>query len=48
MIKELLRINNAAPSEESKFRKIFAEVAQKYSPQNTWIQLNDGNWIRKK
>jgi|YelNatPaOPRAMG01_1025707.scaffolds.fasta_scaffold56026_2 uncharacterized protein YdbL (DUF1318 family) len=48
MIKELLRINNAAPSEEAKFRKIFSEVAQKYSPQNTWIQLTDGNWTRKK
>ena len=47
MIKELLRINNAAPEEEKKFRKIFAEVAQKYSPVNTWIQLSDGKWIRK-
>ncbi len=48
MIKELLRINNAAPSEETKFRKIFSEVAQEYSPKNTWIQLIDGTWIRKK
>lgn len=48
LIKELLRINNAAPNEETKFRKIFGEVAQKYSPTNTWIQTNDGNWIRKK
>jgi hypothetical protein len=48
MIKELLRINNAAPSEETKFRKIFSEVAQKYSPENTWIQISDGTWTRKK
>ncbi|MCM8772101.1 MAG: YdbL family protein [Candidatus Omnitrophica bacterium] len=48
IIKELLKINNAAPSEEEKFRKIFAETAQKYSPQNTWIQLQDNTWIRKK
>jgi hypothetical protein len=48
MINELLRINNAAPSEETKFRKIFSEVAQKYSPENTWIQLKDGTWTRKK
>ncbi|HOK56878.1 MAG TPA: DUF1318 domain-containing protein [bacterium] len=48
MIKELLRINNAAPDEEKKFRKIFAEVAQKYSPQNTWIQLSDNSWTKKK
>jgi len=48
MIKELLKINNAAPSEETKFRKIFSEVSQKYSPQNTWIQLTDGNWTKKK
>ncbi|MCM8818276.1 MAG: YdbL family protein [Candidatus Omnitrophica bacterium] len=48
MIKELLRINNAAPSEEEKFRKIFAEISQKYSPTNTWIQLPDNSWTRKK
>lgn len=48
MIKELLRINNAAPGEETKFRKIFAETAQKYSPKNTWIQLPDNSWVRKK
>lgn len=48
MIKELLRINNAAPSEEEKFRKIFAEISQKYSPSNTWIQLSDNSWVRKK
>ncbi|MCM8803711.1 MAG: YdbL family protein [Candidatus Omnitrophica bacterium] len=48
MIKELLKINNAAPTEEQKFRRIFAQVAQKYSPQNSWIQLSDGSWTRKK
>lgn len=48
MIKELLRINNAAPEEEKKFKKIFAETAQKYSPENTWIQLSDNSWTRKK
>ncbi|MCX7917230.1 MAG: YdbL family protein [bacterium] len=48
MIKELLKINNAAPEEENKFRKIFGEVAQKYSPENTWIQLPDNSWIKKK
>ncbi|MCM8810604.1 MAG: YdbL family protein, partial [Candidatus Omnitrophica bacterium] len=48
IIKELLKINNAAPEEEKKFRKIFGEVAQKYSPTNTWIQLSDGSWERKK
>ncbi len=48
IIKELLRINNAAPTEEEKFRKIFAETSQKYSPSNTWIQLPDNTWIRKK
>ena len=48
IIKELMRINNASPSEEKKFRKIFAEVAQKYSPQGTWIQTVDGKWIKKK
>ncbi|MCM8786064.1 MAG: YdbL family protein [Candidatus Omnitrophica bacterium] len=48
MIKELLKINNAAPEEEKKFRKVFSEVAQKYSPVNTWIQLSDGFWTKKK
>lgn len=48
MIKELLKINNAAPEEEKKFRKIFSEVAQKYSPVNTWIQLSDNSWTKKK
>ena len=48
IIKELLKINNAAPEEEKNFRKIFGEVAQKYSPTNTWIQLSDGSWERKK
>jgi hypothetical protein len=48
IIKELLRINNAAPTEEEKFRKIFAETSQRYSPSNTWIQLPDNTWIRKK
>ncbi|MFN4227741.1 MAG: DUF1318 domain-containing protein [Candidatus Ratteibacteria bacterium] len=48
IISELLKINNAAPTEEKKFRKIFGEVAQKYSPTNTWIQLSDGSWTKKK
>lgn len=48
MIKELLRINNASPDEEKKFKRIFSEVAQKYSPPDTWIQLPDNSWVRKK
>jgi hypothetical protein len=47
IIKELLNINNAAPSQEDKFRRIFSRVAQKYSPAGTWIQEPSGQWKKK-
>lgn len=47
MMDELLKINNVAPGEESKFKKIFADVMQKYSPKGTWVQSDTGQWSRK-
>lgn len=45
MMDELLKINNVAASEISKFKRIFADVMKKYSPSGTWIQ--DEEWHRK-
>lgn len=47
MMDELLRINNVAPGETAKFKKIFADVIQKYSPAGTWVQSETGEWRRK-
>jgi len=47
MMDELLKINNVAPGEEAKFKKIFADVMQRYSPAGTWIQADNGQWSRK-
>ncbi len=47
MMDELLKINNVAPGEESKFKRIFAGVMQKFSPSGTWVESETGQWSRK-
>jgi uncharacterized protein YdbL (DUF1318 family) len=47
MMDELIKINNVAPGEESKFKRIFAGVMQKYSPSGTWVESDTGQWSRK-
>lgn len=47
IIREIMRINNANPEEEEKFKEIFAQTVQKYSPSGTWIQDKNGQWKRK-
>ena len=45
MMDELVRINNVAPGEVEKFKRIFADTMKKYSPAGTWIQAEE--WYRK-
>lgn len=46
MMEELIRINNVPRGEIPKFKRIFADVMKKYSPEGTWIQEDNG-WSRK-
>jgi len=47
MMDELLKINNVAPGQVTDFKRIFADVMQKYSPAGTWIQSETGEWSKK-
>lgn len=48
MIRELLRINGAPPSDEKRFRDIFSAVMrERFSAPGDWVQQPDGTWVRK-
>ncbi len=47
MMDDLLKIDNVSPGQVAKFKKIFADVMQKYSPEGTWVQSETGEWSRK-
>lgn len=48
IIQGIIKINNVPEDQEEIFRRIFADsVIKKYTSKGSWIQLNNGKWVKK-